>query len=70
MDAILIGGPHDGTLFDPEAAPLVEFDVEGLRHRYIVTGQRHGQLTVYNYDGVVDPHGAEPGAETALPRNP
>ncbi|MEJ3749351.1 hypothetical protein WEI85_39580 [Actinomycetes bacterium KLBMP 9797] len=70
MDAILAGGPRDGTLFDAEGAALVELDIDGLRHRYIVTNQRHDDHTVYTYDGVIDPKGAQPGTETALPRNP
>jgi hypothetical protein len=70
MDAILVGGPRDGTFFDPEEAPLVELEIDGVRHRYIVTKQeRHGHQ-VYTYDGAIDPDGAEPGAETILPRNP
>jgi hypothetical protein len=57
FDAILIGGPRDGTPFRAEGSGLVTLEVEGLVHRYIRTTerrQRGGQdLLVYNYDGEV-----------------
>jgi len=67
-DAILVGGPRDGTPFTAEDAGLVELEIDGLVHRYIRTTahrDRDGRsLLVYNYDGEIDPNGAESGAET------
>ncbi|MCW6006425.1 hypothetical protein K1W54_17855 [Micromonospora sp. CPCC 205371] len=62
MDAILVGGPRDGTFFDPEDAAIVELDIDGVRHRYVLTDQeRHGHQ-LYAYDGTVtpNPHPAVP----------
>jgi hypothetical protein len=71
-EAILIGGPRDGTSFHPEDAALVELEIDGLIHRYIRTGaqrEHDGQsLTVYNYDGVVAPQGGQSGVENAQQR--
>ncbi|MEH1126560.1 hypothetical protein [Micromonospora sp. CPCC 206061] len=56
MDAILVGGPRDGTFFDPEDASLVELDINGVRHRYVVTTeQRHGHQ-LYTYAGTTPTH--------------
>lgn len=67
-DALLVGGPRDQTPFAAEQAALVELEIDGLVHRYIrTTKERDWQerrVTVYNYDGVVDPDGAMPGVET------
>lgn len=67
-DAILVGGPRDQTPFAAEQAALVELEIDGLVHRYIRTTQERDwqerRVTVYNYDGVVDPDGALPGVET------
>ena len=50
----------------------MELEIDGLVHRYIRTTQdreRNGAaLTVYNYDGVVDPDGAQPGIEDSSQR--
>jgi hypothetical protein len=71
-EAILIGGPRDGTTFSAEGAGLVELEIDGLVHRYIPTRQRRSDgdtdRAVYNYDGVVDPNGAMDGAEHAKDR--
>jgi hypothetical protein len=67
-DAIFVGGPRDGALFGSNEAGLVELEIEGMVHRYIRTTRhrdRDGRsYLVYNYDGVVDPNGAQSGAET------
>ena len=67
-DAILVGGPRDGSSYSSDAAPVVELDIGGLLHRYVVTTkqrERDGRsYTVYHYDGVIDPAGAQPGIET------
>jgi hypothetical protein len=67
-DAILVGGPRDGTIFAGQDAALVELEIDGLVHRYIRTTQRRDRdgrrLLVYNYDGELDPRGAQSGAET------
>ncbi|HZN17804.1 MAG TPA: hypothetical protein VFB84_06375 [Micromonosporaceae bacterium] len=67
-DALLVGGPRDQTPFAAEQAALVELEIDGLVHRYIRTTQerdwRERRVTVYNYDGVVDPDGAMPGVES------
>jgi hypothetical protein len=67
-DALLIGGPRDGTPFDAQDVALVELEIEGLVHRYIRTTRQRDwngrSMRVYNYDGVVDPGGATPGVQT------
>jgi len=67
-DAILVGGPRDGATFPAGDAALVELELDGLVHRYIRTTtsrERDGRsLPVYNYDGEIDPDGAQSGAET------
>jgi hypothetical protein len=72
-DAILIGGPRDGTVFHARDIALVELELDGMLHRYIRTTQERdhdgGSLLVYNYDGEVNPSGAQPGIETDLPRH-
>lgn len=59
-NAILIGGPSDQTPFTADEVALVELEIDGLVHRYARTHkQRQWQgraLTVYNYDGEVDPN--------------
>lgn len=67
-DAVLQGGPRSGTTFAAEGAALVELEIDGLAHRYIRTGQTRGDSVVYNYDGVVDPGGAQDGAERSHDR--
>jgi uncharacterized protein YqjF (DUF2071 family) len=67
-DAMLQGGPLDGTSTSAGDSGLVELEVDGIVHRYIRTTQRggsDGRLTTYAYDGAVDPSGAEDGAEHA-----
>jgi hypothetical protein len=67
-DAVLVGGPRDQTPFAARDAGLVELEIDGLVHRYIrTTSHRPGNgrdLRVYNYDGEIDPTGAQSGAET------
>jgi hypothetical protein len=67
-DAVLVGGPRDGALLRSEGTAVAELEIEGLLHRYhITTKQREHdgvELTVYTYDGVIDPAGAQPGVET------
>jgi hypothetical protein len=67
-DAVLVGGPADGAAFTAEDAGLVELEYDGMVHRYILTTQKHDGRTLYNYDGVVNPHGAQDGAEHAADR--
>jgi hypothetical protein len=67
-DAILVGGPRDGSMFSAESAGLVELEIDGMVHRYIPTTRHHGERAVYTYDGVVDPRGAQDGAEHARNR--
>lgn len=67
-DAILVGGPRDGSPFTAGDAALLELEIDGFVHRYIRTtvSQEHEgrEVPVYNYDGEIDPTGAESGAET------
>lgn len=59
-NAILVGGPNDQTPFTADHVALVELEVNGLIHRYARTHQQREwqgrSLTVYNYDGEVDPN--------------
>jgi hypothetical protein len=68
LDAIFVGGPRDGSLLNSDDSPLVEVNIDGLVHRYVVTTKTRehdgGSYTVYTYDGEIDPEGAQPGAET------
>jgi hypothetical protein len=72
-DAVLVGGPRDGMSFTASDAGLVELELDGMVHRYIRTTQRRGgsdaERTVYAYDGMVDPHGAQDGVENARRRS-
>lgn len=67
-DALLVGGPRDQTLFTAEDTALVELEIDGLIHRYIRTTQSREQdgrpVTVYNYDGEINPAGSQSGIET------
>jgi hypothetical protein len=70
-DAVLVGGPRDGATVDTGGAAVVEFEINGFIHRYVVTtktAKQHDQgersYKVFNYDGEIDPRGAMPGAET------
>jgi hypothetical protein len=67
-DAIFIGGPRDQTPFSAGDSALVEVELEGLVHRYIRTTAHREvegrEVLVYNYDGEIDPTGAQSGAET------
>src|SRR5256886_13675433 len=59
MDAILVGGPRDGTPFHASSAGLLTLEVDGLVQRYIQTTATREvdgrELLVYNYDGEVRP---------------
>jgi hypothetical protein len=50
----------------------MEIDVDGMVHRYIPTKQTRtvggADLPAYNYDGMVNPAGAEDGVENAETR--
>ncbi|WP_433041325.1 hypothetical protein [Dactylosporangium sp. CS-033363] len=67
-DAVLIGGPRDGATIDPGGSAVVEYEIGGFIHRYILTTQQRERddrsYQVFNYDGEIDPKGAMPGAET------
>ena len=69
---MLVGGPRDGEIVPAGPTGLMELEIDGMLHRYIRThatrvndGHEYG---VYNYDGMVDPNGAESGAEDARAR--
>jgi hypothetical protein len=67
-DAILVGGPRDGTLFTAEDTAIVELEIDGLIQRYLRTTRhqnRHGEdLRIFVYDGAGSREGTPPGAET------
>jgi hypothetical protein len=67
-DVILVGGPRDGAVVNSIDSAVVELEIDGFIHRYVLTNQqaeRDGSsYTVFNYDGMIDPNGATPGAET------
>jgi hypothetical protein len=67
-DVLLVGGPRDGATVDAAGAAVVELQIEGFIHRYVVTTKHRENggrsYKVYNYDGEIDPTGAQPGAET------
>jgi hypothetical protein len=67
-DAMFVGGPRDGSLLTSNGAPIVEEEIDGFIHRYIVTTKQREQdgssYAVYNYDGEIDPTGAQSGVET------
>jgi hypothetical protein len=67
-DAIFVGGPRDGSLLAADNEGLVEVEIDGLIHRYVVTTKQRERdgvsYRVYNYDGEIDPTGALPGVET------
>ena len=67
-DIVLVGGPRDGGLMNSVGSAVVELEIDGFIHRYVLTNQHTeqngSQYTVFNYDGMIDPKGAMPGAET------
>lgn len=67
-DALLQGGPRDGTEFNAEGAGLIELEINGMVHRYIPTMRRVDDKVVFTYDGMVDPNGAQDGVERAEDR--
>jgi hypothetical protein len=66
-DAMFVGGPRDGELFDAQQAGLVEVLIDGMLHRYIPTTATREQggttFTVYNYDGEIRATGDHPDIE-------
>jgi hypothetical protein len=66
-DVMLVGGPQDGAVVNSVNSAVVELEIEGFIHKYVLTNQhaeRNGSsYTVFNYDGMIDPNGAMPGAE-------
>jgi hypothetical protein len=66
--AVLQGGPRDGTELTADDAGLIEVEMNGMVHRYIITTQRSADRIVYTYDGMVDPTGAQDGVENAKDR--
>jgi hypothetical protein len=56
-EAIFVGGPKDGTVFDSDGSGLVEVPIDDLVHRYIRTTATRDQAgrtyPVYNYDGEI-----------------
>jgi hypothetical protein len=67
-EVMLIGGPYDGIVLGPVDQAVVELERDGLIHRYVVTSKRRERdghsYAAFNYDGEIDPTGAEPGIET------
>jgi len=63
-DAILVGGPRDGTFFTARDTAIVELEIDGLIQRYLRTRNRQDQngrsMLVYVYDGAASPTGPEP----------
>lgn len=68
-EVVLTGGPRDGEKMETDGAGLLEIEISGMVHRYIPTKQTRAmggvELPVYNYDGMVNPAGAEDGVEDA-----
>jgi hypothetical protein len=66
-EAIFIGGPQDGTVFEAPDSGLVEVPIGGLTHRYIPTNatrERDGKTyRVYNYDGEIRNSQADPDVQ-------
>ena len=66
-DAVLLGGPRNGTLFTAEDAAVVELEIDGLIQRYLRTSryQDHdGQsVVIFVYDGTADPAGGQPSPD-------
>ncbi|HEX5541426.1 MAG TPA: hypothetical protein VFX60_07665 [Micromonospora sp.] len=58
-DAILLGGPRDGTLFTAGETGVVELEIGGLMQRYLRTRSRQEHngrsVTVFVYDGAASP---------------
>lgn len=69
---VLVGGPRDGDVVEAGSPGLLEVEVGGMMHRYIPTKQTRpvddADLPAYNYDGMVNPAGAEDGVENAEKR--
>jgi hypothetical protein len=67
-DAMFVGGPRDGSLLASQGAPIIEEEIDGFIHRYTVTTKQREQdgrtYTAYNYDGEINPAGAQSGVET------
>jgi len=67
-DVILVGGPKDGAVVRSAGSAVVELEIDGFIHKYVLTNQHRehdgASYTVFNYDGQIDPTGAMPGAET------
>ncbi|MFI6763141.1 hypothetical protein ACIBF5_28825 [Micromonospora sp. NPDC050417] len=68
-DALLVGGPRDGTLFAAEDASSVELEIDGLVQRYLRTDQEQQQqgatVVVFAYDGVSDAAGTQAEVEAS-----
>ena len=66
-DAILVGGPRDGTLFTADDTAIVELEIDGLIQRYLRTlhhEDHHGQdVVVFVYDGAGTREGTRPGSQ-------
>jgi hypothetical protein len=64
---ILVGGPRDGLVLDAVPSTVVELEIDGMIHRYVMTTKQRDDgdrsYQVFNYDGEIDPTGAQPGAE-------
>jgi hypothetical protein len=67
-EVVLIGGPYDGIVIGTADQAVVELEREGLIHRYVKTSKHREhagrEYAAFNYDGVIDPTGSQPGIET------
>jgi hypothetical protein len=67
-EVVLVGGPYDGSVIGTDDQTVVELERDGLIHRYVTTSKRREHegrsYAAFNYDGAIDPNGAQPGIET------
>ena len=60
-DAILVGGPRDGTLFTAGDTAFVELEIDATIQRYVRTCSQqqhhHRPVTVFVYEGGTAPIG-------------
>jgi hypothetical protein len=63
-DALLLGGPRDGTLFTADDAAVVQLEIDGLIQRYLRTtsqqDHRGQSVMLYVYDGAAPPDDGPP----------